>query len=142
MKVYTNSLSLKTSKRLEIIDISGRVSDMVRASGVENGLVTLWVDHTTAALAINENDPSLWEDILSAFTRLVPLDADYNHNRRYRGLPSEQNAHAHILNCLIEPDTTIPLRNKEMMLGTWQSILFIELDGPRSRYVNIHVIGE
>lgn len=142
MKLYNGTFSLRTRERLEIIDVSERISAIVSDSGIENGLVNVWAPHTTAVLAVNESDTNLWEDILSTFTRLIPVELDYHHNLKYKGLSREQNAHAHILNCLIKTDTTIPLRNKRMALGTWQSILFIELDGPRTRSVNVQVMGE
>ena len=142
MNFRTETISLRTSRRQEIIDISNRISNVVKASGVRNGLVNLWTNHTTAALTINENDATLWEDILMAFTHLIPMDVDYKHNRKYSVFSGEQNAQAHVLSCLIKPDTTLSLRNGEIVLGTWQSILFIELDGPRSRSVSIQVMGE
>ncbi|MEM2936705.1 MAG: secondary thiamine-phosphate synthase enzyme YjbQ [Candidatus Bathyarchaeia archaeon] len=142
MKIYTGSISLKTGKKFEILDITEEVHKVIKESGAERGLVNLWINHTTAALAVNEHDPDLWEDLLSAMTRLVPVKADYRHNAKYGWSPREQNAHAHILNSLIKPDLTIPLESGKMKLGTWQSILFIELDGPRSRSLHVQVIGE
>jgi len=142
MSIYNNTFSLRTREKLEIIDVSERVSAIVSDSGIENGLVNVWTVHTTAALAVNENDTSLLEDILSTFTRLIPIESEYHHNLKYKWFSGEQNAHAHILNCLIKSYTAIPLRNKRMALGTWQSILFIELDGPRARSVDIQVMGE
>jgi len=86
----------------------GRIVD---ESGVENGLVNIWTIHTTAAVAVNEHDTDLWEDILSTTARLIPVEADYRHNAKYKWTPGEQNAHAHILNCIIKPNVTIPLQN-------------------------------
>jgi len=142
MQVHFQEISLRTRKRMEILDITESVQKAVGESGIRNGLVGLWVPHATAAIAVNEHDTDLWEDILVAFERLVPLKADYRHNAKYEWTPSEQNAHAHILNSLIKPDVTIPLRAGRVQLGTWQSILFIEMDGSRTRTVNVEVIGE
>jgi len=142
MRFHHDVFSLLTKKRMEILDITKNVQRAVEESGIENGLVSLWVPHATAAIAVNEHDTGLWEDILVAFERLVPLKADYRHNAKYEWTPSEQNAHAHILNSLIKPDVTIPLRAGRVQLGTWQSILFIEMDGSRTRTVNVEVIGE
>lgn len=127
---------------MEILDITGKVTKVVGESRIKNGLVNVWVPHATAAIAVNEHDTDLWEDILASFEKLVPLKADYRHNAKYGWAPGEQNAHAHILNCLIKPDVTIPLRNSSMQLGTWQSILFIEMDGSRTRTVQVQVMGE
>lgn len=142
MKIYNGVFSLRTTKRLGIIDVSKEVNTVVMDSGIGDGLANVWVIHTTAALMINESDPSLWDDILSTLIRLIPIEVNYSHNYRYRGISGEQNAHAHILNCIIKPETTIPIKNGRMSLGKWQSILFIELDGPRTRSVNIQVMGE
>lgn len=142
MKVHSGSFPLKTGKKLEVLDVTGEVQKIIGESGAKNGLVNLWITHTTAALAVNEHDTDLWEDILKAFTRLVPVRGDYRHNAKYGWAPGEQNAHAHILNCMVKPCVTVPLRDGRIRLGTWQSILFIELDGPRSRSLHIQVLGE
>ncbi len=141
MNLYRDKISLKTTSRLQIIDITSRISQIIKKSGFKNGFSILHVPHTTATIAVNEGDPDLWEDILEVLTRLVPTDAKYRHNLKYGGTPSEQNAHAHILNCLLNPSITIPFIDGRLVLGTWQSILFIELDGPRVRKVDIMVYG-
>lgn len=127
---------------MEIIDVTSKVSGVVKRSGIRNGLVNLWLPHTTATMAVNEHDPDLWMDILTTIERLVPVRGNYRHNAKYGWIPSEQNAHAHILNCLIKPNITIPVENGLILLGTWQSILFIEMDGPQTRTIHVHVIGE
>ena len=142
MEVYRDELSVRTSKRLEILDITDQVKESISRSGILKGFVILWEPHTTATIAVNEGDPELWQDILDTFTRLVPIDRGYRHNAKYRGIPGEQNAHAHILNCLCGPSISIPLVEGRLTLGTWQRILFIELDGPRSRRVFLQVVGE
>ena len=142
MRHYKEEFSVRTGKRLEIIDITDDVSRVVGESGIKTGLVNIWVPHATAAVAVNEHDPDLWVDVLSTFERLVPVKGDYHHNAKYGWAPSEQNAHAHILNCMVKPDVTIPVYGGRMQLGTWQSILFIELDGPRVRRVRVTVLGE
>lgn len=142
MKFHHTILSLTTQKRMMILDVTGDVRSIVEESNVKNGLVNLWVPHATAAIAVNEHDTDLWEDILKTFERLVPIKDDYRHNAKYSWTAGEQNAHAHILNCLIKPNVTIPVENGRMQLGTWQSILFIEMDGPRTRRVHVQVMGE
>lgn len=142
MKFHIGNVPVRTGKKLEIQDVTNNIDEIIEESGVKDGLVNLWVPHSTAALAVNEHDTDLWEDILSNMGRLVPVKGDYRHNAKYGWSPHEQNAHAHILNCLIKPDVTIPLQGGRMQLGTWQSILFIELDGPRSRSIRVQVMGE
>jgi secondary thiamine-phosphate synthase enzyme len=142
VKFHSAEFTLSTRKRMEILDVTSNVKRIVRESGVKKGLVNVWDPHSTAAIAVNEHDTDLWEDILSTFERLVPIKADYRHNAKYGWSAGEQNAHAHILNCLIKPDVNIPLENGSLQLGTWQSILFIEMDGPRTRRVRVQVMGE
>lgn len=127
---------------MEVLDVTANIHKTVKESGVTNGLVNVWVPHATAAIAVNEHDTDLWKDILVAFERLVPVKAEYSHNAKYGWNAGEQNAHAHILNSLIKPDVTILLENGSMQLGTWQSVLFIEMDGPRTRRVQVQVMGE
>jgi secondary thiamine-phosphate synthase enzyme len=142
MKIQYEEFSVSTRKRMEIQDITSNVINVVNESGIINGLVHLWVPHATATIAVNEHDTDLWDDILTAFERLVPMKGNYRHNAKYNWTANEQNAHAHIMNCLIKPNVTVPLENGKMQLGTWQSILFIELDGLRTRQVNVQVMGE
>jgi len=94
MKIRTGNISLKTEKKLKILDVTEDVHKVIKESGVERSLVNLWITHTTAALAVNEHDIDLWQDILSAMTRLVPVKADYRHNAKYGRSSGEQNAHA------------------------------------------------
>jgi secondary thiamine-phosphate synthase enzyme len=140
LKFYSSSFPVQSRRRMEVINVTSRVSGVIESSGIKNGITSIWVPHTTAAIAINENDPDLWEDILATIERLVPIRGDYRHNAKYGW--SEQNAHAHILNCLIKPCVTVPVEGGRMLLGTWQSILFIEMDGPQTRTIQVHVIGE
>jgi len=142
MKFYSRDLRVSTHKRIEILDITGDIRRTVEESGIKNGLVNLWVPHATAAIAVNEHDTDLWEDIINALQKIAPIKGDYRHNAKYRWSMGEQNAHAHILNCLIKPGISIPLENGRMLLGTWQSILFIEMDGSRSRRVHVQIMGE
>ncbi|MEM2183020.1 MAG: secondary thiamine-phosphate synthase enzyme YjbQ [Candidatus Bathyarchaeia archaeon] len=142
MKFYSSEFSIQSGKKMEIINVTGRVNEVVERSGVRNGLINIWAPHTTATITVNENDPDLWEDIIATIERLVPIKGNYRHNAKYGWIPSEQNAHAHILSSLIKPCVTIPLKDGRMLLGTWQSILFIEMDGPQMRTVQVHVIGE
>jgi len=142
MNFYSEDIMLSTNKRIEIIDITDEVYAVVKRSGIKNGIVNLWAPHSTAAIAVNEHDTDLWEDILDVLQRIAPLNGDYRHNAKYGWSIREQNAHAHILSCIIKPGVSIPLENGRMQLGMWQSILFIEMDGSRSRRVHVQVMGE
>jgi secondary thiamine-phosphate synthase enzyme len=132
MIIY-DSLIVDTSKRLQVLDLTDRINHLLKKSPIVRGLVNLWTVHTTAALTINEKDKGLWADILVKFAQLTPIEGDYDH---------KPNAYAHILSSIVKPDITIPVLSGKMALGTWQRVLFLELDGPRKRTIKVTIIGE
>jgi len=142
MKYVNDSFKVKTGKRLEIIDITNYIEKIVRKSGIKEGILIVFEPHTTAAITINENDPDLFEDLLHIYTKIAPIEQRYKHNLKYAGVSGEQNAHAHILSSLIKPSVIVPITNGRIQLGTWQRILFIEMDGPRTRSIHVKVMGE
>jgi secondary thiamine-phosphate synthase enzyme len=124
--------SVSTSSRSEMLEITDKVAEAVEASGVKEGVVTVYVPHTTAGVTINENaDPDVVTDMLAALDRMVPRSAAYRHG--------EGNADAHIKSALIGHAVCVPISKGRMTLGTWQGIFFCEFDGPRSRHVMIDV---
>ncbi|MBC7235227.1 MAG: YjbQ family protein [Chloroflexi bacterium] len=127
-------LVVRTGSRAELVDITGQVADVVRASGVEEGLCALLVPHTTAGLTLNENwDPSVRRDILAALERLVPWRGEYTH--------SEGNSAAHIKAFLCGFSAWVPIEGGLLSLGQWQGIYLAEFDGPRTRRVVVTVIS-
>lgn len=119
---------VQTSVRSELVDITREVTTAVRESGLEEGVVIVYVPHTTAGVTINENaDPSVRADIVMALERLVPRDLPFTH--------LEGNADAHVKASLMGSSVTIPLSTGRLQLGTWQGIFFAEFDGPRHRRV-------
>ena len=131
-------ISVKSKKQLQLIDITDKVKN---SFDIEDGFVSVFVPHTTAAVTVQEPDRDLWKDLLNTYRRLVPLERDYKHNVKYSGTSGEQNAHAHILSSLVKPSVEIPVEKGKPILGTWQSILFVELDGPRNRKVKIKSVS-
>lgn len=127
-------LQIKTQAKQEIIDITERIERAVRDASLQDGVCTVFVPHTTAAITINENaDPAVKEDILYALGRVVPTALHYRH--------AEGNAHAHIRASLLGHSVTVPIENGRLALGTWQGILFCEFDGPRQREVWVTGLG-
>jgi len=110
-----------------MVDVTERVSEFVRASGIQKGLAVIYVPHTTAGITINENaDPSVVHDILLTLNQLVPPDQPgYRHN--------EGNSDAHVKAGLIGCSVTVIIENGDLHLGNWQGIYFCEFDGPRNR---------
>jgi secondary thiamine-phosphate synthase enzyme len=126
-----DTLTVKTTEHTQLVDVTDRVQALLQESGVEAGLVTLHVPHTTAAVTINENaDPSVVHDLLADLDRLVPWRQSY-----YRH--SEGNSAAHLKSSLIGCWQTVPIEDGRLMLGTWQGIYFCEFDGPRTRRLHV-----
>ncbi|MEL6547789.1 MAG: secondary thiamine-phosphate synthase enzyme YjbQ [Myxococcota bacterium] len=126
-------LELQSKGRDDWVDITSQVQDLVRARGGE-GVVTVFVPHTTAGVVIQENaDPPLKRDITKMLDRLYPWNADYGH--------CEDNAAAHMKAIYAGPSVQVPFSNGDLALGTWQGIYFCEFDGPRSRRVCVKLSG-
>lgn len=122
------TLSVKTSSRVELIDITHLVEKVVAESKIKSGLCTVYVPHTTAGVTINENaDPSVKSDIVKELNKVIPFDDNYSH--------LEGNAAAHIKSSMVGASETILIDGGSLLLGTWQGICFCEFDGPRSRKV-------
>lgn len=135
MTVHHGELRVKTMQRVETVDVTERVAAAVKESGIANGLCTVTVAHTTAAVFVNENtDLDVQRDLLGALARQVPDDAAYRH--------AEGNSPAHIKAILVGSDVTVAVQGGALALGRWPGIFFAEFDGPRQRSATITVIGE
>ncbi len=127
-----NTLSISTPERTAFINITSQVSQAVRDSGIEDGIVTVYVPHTTCGVTINEAaDPDVPRDIQYQLDKIVPYEKGYHH--------AEGNADAHIKTTLVGSSETILLENGRLQLGTWQGIFLCEFDGPRIRRVYVKV---
>jgi secondary thiamine-phosphate synthase enzyme len=126
-------IKIHTQKTQEMVDITAQVAEVVQRSGVRNGLCLVYVPHATAAVVINENaDPNVCQDILDALGRMVPEGA-WRHDR------VDNNAAAHIKATILGPSETVPVRDGSLQLGTWQSLMLVEFDGPRERTLIVEV---
>jgi secondary thiamine-phosphate synthase enzyme len=115
------------------VDINERVAELVRRSDIGDGICLVYVPHATAAVVINENaDPNVCVDILDALTQMIP-EGQWRHDR------IDNNAAAHIKATILGPSETVPVRGGRLRLGTWQSVMLVELDGPRERTVIVEV---
>jgi secondary thiamine-phosphate synthase enzyme len=127
------TVSVRTSRRTELVDITRLVQDALGKIGISEGVCYVYVPHTTAGVTINENaDPSVIEDILAHLNRTVPFDGSYRHG--------EGNSAAHIKATLTGGSQVILVEAGKLVLGTWQGIYFCEFDGPRNRKVHVKVI--
>jgi secondary thiamine-phosphate synthase enzyme len=127
------SFSVPTSSTCEFIDITSEVQMLITESNIKNGIVTVYVAHTTAGITINENaDPDVKRDILNHLNKMIPQKGDYRH--------AEGNSPAHIKTSLMGSSASVIINEGKLMLGTWQDIYFCEFDGPRTRKVWVKII--
>jgi len=125
-------LSVKTTARTHLLEITNDIESYVRSTGIEEGLCLLFVPHTTAAVTINENaDPSVKADIRMVLDSIVPWEAPYKH--------LEGNSPAHIKATLVGASELVEIEKGRLVLGRWQGILFCEFDGPRQRKLHVKV---
>jgi secondary thiamine-phosphate synthase enzyme len=126
--------SLQSRQRCQLIDITDRIGEAVRSSGLREGLCTVFVPHTTAGVTINENaDPTVVRDLLMELEKIVPFQDGYAH--------SEGNSAAHIKSSLVGCSVQVAVSGGSLSLGTWQGIYFCEFDGPRRRFVQVQLIA-
>lgn len=126
-------MQIKTNQKQELIDITSEVKKFVKESKIKDSALLIYVPHTTAAIAINEN-AGIEEDIIKALNKIVPEHDNYEHDKK------DNNAAAHIKSSLIGNSKIIPVKSGELQLGTWQYIFFCEFDGPRNRTVILKII--
>ena len=136
MVLKRDTVNVNTSQRVEIHDITQDVEDVLKNSGIVEGILNVYSRHSTSGVVINENESGLVKDFQLALQRLVPEGAGYQHDR------IDNNADSHIRGFLLGGSETIPVEDGRLMLGTWQSIFFVELDGPRQRKLTVTVMGE
>jgi len=134
--MHTTTIEVRTRGRDELVDITAQVAAAVRAAGVNDGHVTVYVPHTTAGVTINENaDPDVPRDVLAALDAAVPWQQGF-----YRH--TEGNSAAHVKSSMVGCSAVVPIAGGRMTLGTWQAVFFCEFDGPRSRHAIITVTGQ
>lgn len=128
-------ISVKSNQRNEFIDITEKINEVIKETGILSGICYVYVPHTTAAVTINEGaDPSVHRDIQNALTRLVPQEMNYSHR--------EGNADAHIKSSIIGTSQLVIIDEGRLVLGTWQAVYFCEFDGPRHRRVTLKLIAD
>jgi len=127
-------MDIQTNACFELIDITDRVRGLVKESGITDGICVISTRHTTCSIIINENERGLRSDILGMLEKLIPQDQNYTHDQ------IDNNAHSHLRAILLGMSEIIPIEDGHLVLGTWQSIFFVELDGPRSRTINIKIL--
>ena len=134
MTVKTNFFKINTSKNFEIIDITSQINDLI---DIDEGIVSIFSRHSTSAIVVNENESGLLKDFEFTLDNLITDKFSYSHDR------IDNNARSHLKSFLLSSSETLPVKNGKLDLGTWQSVFFIELDGPRgARTVTLTMVGE
>lgn len=145
MKFLSETFEIRTERGPQFIDITERVVEAMRRSGLANGFAVVFSKHTTAAIRINEAEPHLLNDMEQMLEKIVPACEDYGHNR-YAHAESTNgerpNAHSHCQQLLLGASESVPIMNGELIFGQWQRIFLVELDHGRDREVVIHLVGE
>ncbi|MBD2313706.1 YjbQ family protein [Desertifilum sp. FACHB-1129] len=145
MKIKSELLNIETETGIQIYNLTPKVQDWIERVGLQNGQITLFSRHTTTALAINEYEERLLVDIKAYLNKLAPENDRYLHNDLHlRVVPPDEpmNAHSHLMAMTLSTSEVIPVMDSKLALGTWQSLLFFELDGPRQRTVLVQALGE
>ena len=139
MGVFTGKIDISTRGEIEVIDITGEVSDIVRASGLSHGIACVFVPGATGAITTIEYEDGLVADIKDALKRLFPKGMEYKHELRWH----DGNGHSHIRASMLGPSISVPFEDKHLILGTWQQIIFLELDNKsHNRKIIVQVVGE
>ena len=140
MAVYREVVRLETREGVQAYEITGPVRTAVRRSGIQDGIACVFTPSSTAAIIANEYEPGLREeDVPGALGRLFPESIDYGHERRW----GDGNGHSHVRATFLGPSVSFPIVNGDPALGTWQQLVFLELDNkPRRREVLVQIVGE
>ena len=145
MSIEHHILNIDTEAGIGIYNLTPQITELLESSTITNGQVLVFSRHTTTAIAINEYETRLLDDIKVYLKKLAPPEDKYLHNDLHlRVVPPEEpeNAHSHLMAMTLSTSEVIPVIDKKLGLGTWQSVLFFELDGPRSRTVSVQISGE
>jgi secondary thiamine-phosphate synthase enzyme len=139
MLITTTVFQINSKGEDDIVNITEKVSDAIKASKKENGIVTIFVMGSTAAITTIEYEPGLVYDFPQMLSRIAPKNMEYLHDKTWH----DGNGHSHVRASLIGPSLTIPFTENNLMLGSWQQIVLVEMDArPRLRKIILQIIGE
>jgi secondary thiamine-phosphate synthase enzyme len=141
LQMYIETICYKTRERLELINITRDLNEVVRKHGLKAGFVMVQSLHTTTAVFINEFQQALLEDIKSFLEKLVGRIEYWRHNDPKVSECNRKNADSHLRAMVLGHTISVPVRDGELALGTWQSVILAELDGPRDRAIHVQVLG-
>jgi len=139
MSVITKTMRIKTKGESQMVNITEDIARVVQESKISDGIATIFVPGSTAAITTIEYEPGLLQDFPSMLERIAPKNIDYEHEKAWH----DGNGHSHVRASLVGPSLTVPFTNKQLTLGTWQQIVLVELDiRSRERSLVVQIIGE
>ena len=139
MTVETRIINIKSKKENDMIDLTKKISESISESDISDGIVTIFVKGSTASITTIENEPGLVKDFPDMLSRIAPKNIKYHHEEMWH----DGNGHSHVKASLIGPSLTVPFSDKVLCLGTWQQIVFVELDTrSRNREIILQIVGE
>ena len=137
MKVHTKHLAINTKERIQFVNITNQVREVVQESGVKEGIVLINPMHITASVFINDNESGLIQDFKEWLERIAPMKKDYHYHQT-----GEDNGFAHLWRTIMGRETSIAITNGELDFGPWEAIFYGEFDGQRNKRILVKVIGE
>ena len=136
--VVTKKIGIRTQGECDLIDITGQVQREVAESGIDSGIVTVFISGSTAGITTIEYESGVLSDLQDMWERIVPCDITYQHDRRW----GDGNGYAHVRASLLGPSLVVPFSGKSLLLGTWQQIIVADFDNrPRSREIVLQIMG-
>ena len=139
MSVYCGEVNIVTNGDVDIVDITSDVQDVISKSKIKDGIVCVFVPGSTGSITSIEYEPGLMKDFPRALEKIAPKGIHYDHHETWH----DDNGHSHVRASLMGPSTTFPIKNGKLIHGTWQQLVFVELDtGPRHRNIIVQIVGE
>ncbi|KYK23673.1 secondary thiamine-phosphate synthase enzyme [Thermoplasmatales archaeon SG8-52-2] len=139
MGTYYGEINVRTNGEVDIIDITVQIQDIVRKSKINNGIVCIFVPGSTGSITTIEYEPGLKKDFPRALQKIAPKGVHYDHHETWH----DDNGHSHVRASLIGPSINVPIKDNKIIHGTWQQIVFVELDtSPRNRNLIVQIVGE
>jgi secondary thiamine-phosphate synthase enzyme len=139
MSVITKVITVSSNGEGDMIDMTRQTDESIKASGLQDGIVTIFVSGSTASITTIEYEVGLKKDFPKMLARIAPSEIEYEHDNTWH----DGNGHSHVRASLVGPSLTVPFKNKSLMLGTWQQIVLLEMDTrPRERKIVLQIVGE
>ena len=139
MGVYCDEINIETNGETDIVDITSKVQKVITMSKIRNGIVCIFIPGSTGTITTIEYEPGLMKDLPRALEKIAPKNIHYDHHETWH----DDNGHSHVKASIMGPSSTFPIKNAKLIHGTWQQLVFIELDTrPRNRNIIVNIVGE